>query len=288
MKNKNSLLLVIIMVCALILTACGNSDSNNEVEKPKEITEKEETQDVIEKNELEKIIDSGEIKFGTSAGYPPFEFHALVDGKDTIVGLDIEIAKYIADSLGVKLEIKDMDFDKLLGGLSTGMLDMVIAGMNPSPEREANFTDIYYEANLSVLIHKDYESEITKIEDLEGKSMAIQIGTTQETIAQEDIKDAVIKSLSQNSDIIMNLKTKKVDCTIMETPVAESFANVNDDLIVVKDLIIDSGSGGIAVALKKGNDELTEKLNEILSKIKSEGLIEKWLVEADKLSSDSL
>ena len=244
MKKKITLLLVIVLVFTSILTACGNGGADDNAEKPEENVVKEATENIVEdeKDQLEKILDSGKIVFGTSAGYPPFEFHAIVDGKDTIVGLDIDIAKYIADDLGVELEIKDMEFDKLLGGLSTGMLDMVIAGMNPNPEREANFTDIYYEANLSVLVHKDTMGEISKVEDLEGKDIAIQMGTTQEAIANETIKDAVVKSLSQNSDIIMNLKTKKVDCTIMETPVANAFAKVNEDLIVVENLTIDRKS----------------------------------------------
>ncbi len=279
MNKKVSLLLVLVMLLSITLTACGGKGGNiqgenNNVEG--------------EGRGLQEIIDSGKIVLGTSADYPPFEFHAMIDGKDTIVGFDIEIAKYIAEDLGVELEIKDMEFDKLLGGLSTGMLDMVIAGMNPDPDREANFTDIYYEANLSVLITKDDESNITKVEDLEGKSIGVQIGTTQESIAQKSIKDADVKSLSTNPDIVMNLKTKKIDCAIMETPVAESFAKVNDDLMVVDNLIIDNESGGVAIAVKKGNDELTEKLNEILAEIKSKGLIEKWLVEADELSNQGL
>lgn len=279
MNKKASLLLVLVMLLSITLTACGGKGGNiqgenNNVEG--------------EGRGLQEIIDSGKIVLGTSADYPPFEFHAMIDGKDTIVGFDIEIAKYIAEDLGVELEIKDMEFDKLLGGLSTGMLDMVIAGMNPDPDREANFTDIYYEANLSVLITKDDESNITKVEDLEGKSIGVQIGTTQESIAQKSIKDADVKSLSTNPDIVMNLKTKKIDCAIMETPVAESFAKVNDDLMVVDNLIIDNESGGVAIAVKKGNDELTEKLNEILAEIESKGLIEKWLVEADELSNQDL
>jgi ABC-type amino acid transport substrate-binding protein len=279
MNKKISLLLVLVMLLSIILTACGGKGGNNQGEN---------NNVDAEGSSLQEIADKGKIVLGTSADYPPFEFHAIIDGKDTIVGLDIEIAKYIAEELGVELEIKDMEFDKLLGGLATGMLDMVIAGMNPDPDREANFTDIYYEANLSVLITKDDESNITKVEDLEGKKIGVQIGTTQESIAQTSIKDADVKSLSTNPDIVMNLKTKKIDCAIMETPVAESFAKVNDDLMVVDNLIIDNESGGVAIAVKKGNDELTEKLNEILAEIKSKGLIEKWLVEADELSNQGL
>ena len=277
MKKKINLFIIAILILSSILVACGNEKVGN--------LENEDSN--VETYTLEGIQKKGKLVLGTSADYPPFEFHTMIDGKDEIVGFDIEIAKYIADELGVELEIKEMEFEKLLGGLSTGMLDIVIAGMNPDPEREkeANFTDIYYEANFAVLVNKENDFQISTLEDLEGKSIGVQIGTTQEDIAQTQIKDGYVKSLSSNPDIVMNLKTKKIDCAIMELPVAESFADVNDNLMVVDNLIIDSESGGVAIAVKKGNDKLTEKLNEILAEIKSKGLIEKWLIEADEFSN---
>lgn len=277
MKKQISLFMIIILVLSSLLVACGKDNEANFKDNNSE----------IESYTLEGIKNKGKLIMGTSADYPPFEFHKMIDGEDTIVGFDIEIAKHIADELGVELEIKDMEFDKLLGGLSTGMLDMVIAGMNPDPEREANFTDIYYEANLSVLVNKEDESKITTLEDLEGKSIGVQIGTTQEEIAQEKIKDADVKSLSTNPDIVMNLKTKKIDCALMEAPVAESFAKVNEDIVVVEGLNIDTDANGVAIAVKKGNDELTEKLNGILAEAKSKGLLDKWLVEADELNNEN-
>lgn len=277
MKKQLCLIMIIILVLSSLLVACGKGNKAN----------LEDDNSEIESYTLEGIKSKGKLIMGTSADYPPFEFHKMIDGKDTIVGFDIEIAKYIADELGVELEIKDMEFDKLLGGLSTGMLDMVIAGMNPDPEREANFTDIYYEANLSVLVNKEDESKITTLEDLEGKSIGVQIGTTQEEIAKEKIKYADVKSLSTNPDIVMNLKTKKIDCALMEAPVAESFAKVNEDIVVVEGLNIDTDANGVAIAVKKGNDELTEKLNEILAEAKSKGLLDKWLVEADELNNEN-
>ncbi|MSU00413.1 transporter substrate-binding domain-containing protein [Tissierella pigra] len=281
MKKKIGLVLAGIMLFSIILTACGGNSSNRQINN-------EENNIESEVQGLDSIIQKKKIVLGTSADYPPFEFHTMIDGKDTIVGLDIEIAKYIADELGVELEIKDMEFDKLLGGLATGMLDIVIAGMTPEDGREANFTDIYYEADLSVLVSKNNPSGIATIDDLIGKSIGVQIGTTQENIVQTTIKDAEVKSLSTNPDIVMNLKTQKIDCAVMETIVAESFAKANDDLMVVENLTIDSGAGGVAIAIQKGNDELTKKLNEIIAKLKSEGLIDKWLIEADKLSSEGL
>lgn len=276
MKKKICLFMLIILVISSLLMACGNDKKVNSNENDSK----------VESYTLDGIKEKGKLVMGTSADYPPFEFHAMVDGKDKVVGFDIEIAKYIADELGVELEIKEMDFDKLLGGLSTGMIDVVLAGMNPEPkrEKEANFTDIYYEANLSVLVNKDDESKIATVKDLDGKKIGVQIGTTQEKIAQEDIKNAEVISLGKNPDIVMNLKTKKIDCAIMEAPVAESFVEANNDLMIVQGLTIDSDSGGVAVAVKKGNDELTKKLNEILDNAKSEGLLDKWFIEADKLN----
>jgi len=276
MKKKISLLMVLVLVLSSLLVACGDS---------KEVSSDENSE--VESSILEGIKNKGKLIVGTSADYPPFEFHKMINGKDEIVGFDIEIAKYIADQLGVELEIKDMDFDKLLGGLSTGMLDVVIAGMNATPERqeEANFTDVYYKANHSVLIHKEDADKITTMEDLKGKSIGVQIGTVQENMAKTSIENADVLSLTTNPEIIMNLKTRKIDCAIMEDLVAKSFAKENDDLMVVEGISIDPGGEGVAIALKKGNDELTEKLNEILADAKSKGLLDKWFVEANELSN---
>lgn len=253
MKKKISLLLVLVLLTASLLAGCSKGNEANIDKKNSE----------MESYSLEGIKNKGKIVLGTSADYPPFETHVMVDGVDQIVGFDIELAKYIADELGVGLEIKDMDFDKLLGGLSTGMLDIVIAAMNPSPERleEANFTDIYYESKHTVLIHKDNASSITTLEDLNGKTIGVQLGTTQEKFAT-DMEGVEVLSLTSNPELVMNLKTKKIDCAIMEEFVAKSFAKANDDLMVVEGISIDSGSEGVAIALKKGNKELTEKLNE--------------------------
>lgn len=276
MKKKISLLMVLVLVLSSLLVACGDS---------KEVSSDENSE--VESSTLEGIKNKGKLIVGTSADYPPFEFHKMINGKDEIVGFDIEIAKYIADQLGVELEIKDMDFDKLLGGLSTGMLDIVIAGMNATPERqeEANFTDVYYKSNHSVLIHKEDADKITTMEDLKGKSIGVQIGTVQENMAKTSIENADVLSLTTNPEIIMNLKTRKIDCAIMEDLVAKSFAKENDDLMVVESISIDPGGEGVAIALKKGNDELTEKLNEILADAKSKGLLDKWFVEANELSN---
>lgn len=287
--KKMSILLALLLLVGLVLTACGNGGPQGTNSSKAEAGVGVEVEDTKAKvGEVQRIIDKGKLVLGTNADYPPFEFHAIIDGKDQIVGLDIEIGKYIADSLGVELEIKDMAFNNLLAGLDTGMLDIVIAGMNPKPERKANFSDIYYEANFSVLIHKDNADQINSLEDLTDKAVGVQIATVQEDIAKNELNDSEIISLQSSADLVMNLKTKKIHATIMETPVAQSFAKVNDDIMMVEGLVLKDESGGVAIAVKEGNDELTEKINEILAEIKEKGLIEKWFAEAQALAEEKL
>lgn len=121
-------------------------------------------------NKKEKLV------LGTSADYAPYEFHKEIDGKDTIVGFDIDIAKAIAEDLGVELEIKDMSFDGLLEALVTGKIDFIIAGMTPTPERAENvdFSNIYYTAVNNILINKENMDKISSLEDLKGKKIGVQ------------------------------------------------------------------------------------------------------------------
>lgn len=277
MKKKVSLLISCVLLLSTMLVGCV---------KDKKVSAAVENAE-IESYTIEGIKSKGKLVVGTSADYPPFETHALKEGVDQIVGFDIELAKYIAKELGVELEIKDMDFDKLLGGLSAGMLDIVIAAMNPDPNRleEANFTDIYYESKHLVIIHKDNAANFNSIDDLEGKVVGVQLGTTQEKFAKT-LDGVDILSLSSNPDLVMNLKSKKIDCAIMEEFVAKSFAKTNEDLMVIESISINSGSEGLAIAVKKGNYELTDRLNEIILDAKAKGLIEKWLIETYELYGD--
>ena len=141
---------------------------------------------------VERIKSSGKIILGTSADYPPYEFHALIDGKDTIVGFDVAIAKEIAKDLGVELEIKDMSFDGLLAALVSGNVDMVIAGMTPDEERRqsVDFSDIYYSAIHGAVIRKaDMDKYGKDPASLADKMIGAQKGAIQVNIAKQQIKN---------------------------------------------------------------------------------------------------
>ncbi|MDK2806676.1 MAG: arginine/lysine/histidine transporter system substrate-binding protein, partial [Thermoanaerobacterium sp.] len=134
---------------------------------------------------LSRVKKSGVIVMGTSADFQPFEFHKLVNGKDTIMGFDVDLANAIAKKLGVKLEIKDIDFTGLIPALQSGQIDMAIAGMNATPDRKKNvdFSDEYYNSE-QVLVVKS-SSSINNLKDLNGKTVAVQLGTTSDDAAKK-------------------------------------------------------------------------------------------------------
>ncbi|ERJ12649.1 transporter substrate-binding domain-containing protein [Haloplasma contractile] len=237
-------------------------------------------------NKLEEIKANGKIVLGTSADYPPYEFHAIIDGKDTIVGFDIEIAKEIAKDLGVDLVIKDMKFDGLLAALDSGNVDFVLAGMTPTKEREENvvFSNIYYTAVQAIVVRTEDVKTVTSLDDLNGKTIGVQKGSIQHGLATEQFTSSKIKALGKLSDLMLELKNDKIDALIVELPVANSYVSKNQDLAVTK-LTIGSADGGSAVAIQKGNQELVDSINETLVRLISENTIETFVAEANEISN---
>lgn len=229
---------------------------------------------------VDKIKKAGKIVVGTSADYPPYEFHKQVNGKDTIVGFDIDIANEIAKDLGVKLEIKDMKFDGLLPALDTDNVDMVIAGMTPTPERQKNvdFSKIYYTAFQTVVVRTNDKAALNSIDALKGKKVGVQKGSVQEGIAKDQMPGSEAKALSKISDEVLELKNNKVDAIIVEKPVASAYAEKNPD-IIISDIKLKQDESGSAVAVKKGNSALTDAINKTLDRLLKDKSIDKMVTD---------
>lgn len=234
---------------------------------------------------LQAIKSKGKLVIGTSADYPPYEFHKEIDGKDQIVGFDIEIAKEMAKDLGVELEIKDMAFDGLLVALQSDKIDMVFAGMTPTDERKQNadFSDIYYNATHRFVLRSGDEAGITKMEDLKGKKIGVQKGSIQEGIAKDNFDAANIKSLDKVTDLILDLKNNKVDAVLAEQPVAKINVEKNEGIAIADKLEITDPNGGSAVAMKKGSADLLEQVNKTIKRLKDEDKINQFVVDVNKL-----
>lgn len=298
MKKLFKLLLVFTLVFALV--ACGSNDTaeneevNNGEETPVEdVGEVEETpaDDSGEKNALDQIIETGQLVVGTSADYPPYEFHAIIDGKDKIVGFDMEFAQAIADELGVELVIEDMDFDAILAGVQQGMIDIGVAGINPSPDRAKvlDFSDIYFQSSYCVLTTADTADQYTTESDLDGKSIGVQLGTVQQDLVDENVNAENVVALGKVTDLVMQLKQGLIDAIVVEVPVADSYVKNNPDLATVEEVNFEDFDleGGSAVIAQKGQTELVDKINEIIEKLVADGKIEEWYAEAVTLAEET-
>ncbi|MBC8061878.1 MAG: transporter substrate-binding domain-containing protein [Clostridiaceae bacterium] len=232
-------------------------------------------------NKVDEIKKAGVILVGTSGDYPPYEFHGDVNGKDEIVGFDIEIAKQIAKDLGVKLVIKDMKFDALLASLNTNKVDFVMAGMTPTPERatSVDFSKIYYTAVQTIVIRAKDKDLIKNLADLKDKVIAVQKGSIQEGIAKEQLPNSKVIALPKISDEILELKNNKVDALIVEAPVAAAYISNNKDLIIAE-VKLQGDDSGSAVGIKKGNTALVDAVNKTLDKLITEKQIDKLVTDA--------
>ncbi|MCT4621651.1 MAG: transporter substrate-binding domain-containing protein [Marinisporobacter sp.] len=269
-KNSKKIIAILLMVCmAFTFSGCTKEKSSADEAMTK----------------VEKIKKSGKLVLGTAADYPPYEFHKEIDGKDTIVGFDIEIAKAIAKELDVELEIKDMKFDGLLAALVANKIDFIIAGMVPTEERakSVDFSKTYYQAEQKVLIKKDNVDKFKTKDDFKGVKIGAQKASVQEEIAK-GIEGADVKSLSKLTDLVLELNNDKVEAVILVGPVADAYANSNPDLYVPD--VSFGQEDGVAIAVNKGNEEFVKAVNEALDKLISEGKIDKFIAEATKLAEE--
>ncbi|MPM30187.1 Membrane-bound lytic murein transglycosylase F [bioreactor metagenome] len=264
--KKTFMKMVLGTMSVLALAACGNT------------SESADSAATAGSSALQEIKDSGKLVIGTCADYPPYEWHLIKDGKDEIIGFDIDIAQAIADELGVELEIKDMDFDGLIPALSTGKIDMIIAGMNPTDERKqsVDFTDIYYTQKDALVIKSEDAENIQSENDLKKASLATQKATIQETYLLENFPDAALQSVPKWNTAILSLVTGKVDAVLMVETVAKQYVEQNEGLEIAG-FDVASTPNESAIAVAKDNKDFLDAVNDILDEMKESGQIEELM-----------
>ncbi len=235
----------------------------------------------INARSLKEIQKSGKLIVGTCADYPPFEFYMLGDKEGDIVGIDVEIAKSIADSLKVKVEIKDITFSQLLPTLQKDKIDMVIAGVAPTEIRrkKVDFSDIYYKALQNIVIKKSNANLIKDLGDLRGKKIGVQRGSIQSDFIRQYVSGAYFYEDENIATIIDLLNKGKVDAVILEEPVAKAYTVKEKELMNLK-CSDDYKTKGTAIAVKKGNKNLVNKINEVLKSLKDKNKITDFANEA--------
>ncbi|ASW42343.1 MAG: transporter substrate-binding domain-containing protein [Clostridiales bacterium] len=238
-----------------------------------------------EGDKLDEIKERGTLVVGLSADYAPYEFHIMENGEDKIVGFDVDIAKEIAKDLGVELEIKDMKFDTLISALPNNKVDLVISGMSPDEERKkaVDFSDIYYTAEHGAIVRAKDVEKYKSFADLNGKKVGAQMGSIQADLATETIENVEMQLLSNVNDLVVSLKGEKIEALVCELPVAEMIVKNNPELAIINETIKDE-AGGSAIALKKNSPKLLEEVNKTIKRIQDEGLLDQFIVDANKLA----
>lgn len=263
---KRILTTAIALTLALSLTACGGAKT----ETPAASGGDSKPQ-ATAKTHLDEIKAAGKIVLGTSADYPPYEFHKTIDGKDKIVGWEIEMAEQIAKDLGVKLEIKESAFENLIADLNAKKVDFVVSAMSITPDRAKNvdFSDPYWKGGQSVLVLKENVAKYKTAADLKGKTIAVQLGTTGEEEAKK-IEGAKVKPVDKFEATILDLLAGKVDAVICGFTVGKNYEKNNPKLAFAMELTSEEN----AAAFRKGDKELTAAVNAAVKKLTTGGQLE--------------
>ena len=208
----------------------------------------------------------GTLVMATNAEFPPYEYYE--DGD--IVGIDVEIAKAIAAKLGMELQIEDMAFDAIIPAVTSGKADFGAAGMTVTEERQRSveFTDTYANSNQVAIVKED--SDITGSDALAGKIIGVQLGTTGDALATE-IKDATVERYNKGLEAVQSLTQGKIDAVVIDQATAEAFVKKTEGIKILEEKMSEEE---YAIAIKKGNMELVEKMNEAIKELKEEGKID--------------
>lgn len=248
MKKILSLLVVLLM--CLTLTACSSND---------------------DKAEKEVLV------MATEATFQPYEYY---DG-DEIVGIDVEIAKAIAEKLGKELEVVDTEFDSIIPGVQTGKYDFGVAGMTVTDERKekVNFTDSYATGVQVVIVNED--SQIKTIDNIfdgtiEDLLVGAQTGTTGFLYATWDIVETepslgTVKSFQKTTDAAQALINKQIDCILLDNEPAKAIVANNNGLKILES---EYAVENYAIAIAKENTELLEQINNALKELIADGTVQ--------------
>jgi len=232
------------------------------------------------------LVEAGKLIVGTSPDYPPYEFRLQKDDSSVIVGLDIAIAEAIAKELNLELVIKDYFFSKLFPALENNEVDMVIAGLAPTEDRKQkmDFSDVYYKALQNMVVRKVDHEAFSNFDNLRDKKLGTQASSIQADMVKKLVRGAMFEEKGTVQDLIDALKAKELDAIMIEAPVAEALAYKDPELAVIE-IAQEPGMEMVdsAIAVRKGNRDLLNRINEVLKKLIGENRIESFAADASAL-----
>ena len=273
------LIVSILALCMMMtaLTACGSSGKaeGSSAEAPASYS-----------NMLEEVKGTGKIVMAVSPDFAPYEFVDLTkEGPDSYVGADIELGKYIAEKLGVELEIKTMDFEAIQAAVSSKSVNMAISALAYSDERaESMGLSVEYKLGMDedrgVLVPVDKVDEYATAEDFSGKTIAVQNGTLQYDLVTSQLpSDVNIKLIGSMKDGVLMLTGGKVDGVAASSTYAQNYPE-----IALSKFLFDYTTKGNVVAVPKGEDALLEEINSIIEELNQTNTYGQWVEDATALA----
>ena len=255
------------------MTACGGSAkettaaATTAAESKAEDTTAADTkaEETSAEAETKAEATGGKLIMVTNAEFPPYEFH---EGGD-IVGIDADIARAIADELGMELEIEDIAFDSIIPELTSGKADFAMAGMTVSEARKqsVDFSNTYAKASQKVIVKSD--SDIATPDDLKGKVVGVQLGTTGDLYVSDlEADGTTVERYNKGFEAVQALGQGKIDAVVIDGEPAKVFVEQTEGLKILDESFTDEE---YAVAVKKGNTELLDKINGALKKLDESG-----------------
>lgn len=253
----NKMLLTAALATAMVFGTVGCT-SKTEVEKPKD--------------EAAAPLTNGELVMATNAEFPPYEYHGKDEnGKDAVIGIDVEIARAVAAQMGKTLKVEDMNFDSIITAVNSGKADFGAAGMTVTEERLKNvdFSDTYITASQVIIVKKD-STDVKGPDDLVNKKIGVQLGTTGDIYSSE-IEGATVERYNKGFEAVQAVQQGKIDAVVIDSEPAKAFAKQNTDVVVLEEPFTDEE---YAFAVKKGNTELTEQINSAIAELKESGKLQ--------------
>ena len=298
MKKNYIKYMAAALLAALALTACGGSAEETtaaattaaaEAESEATAAPTEAETEAEGGSRLDAILDAGVITMATSPDFAPYEFEDISSGTTEYAGADVELGKYIAEQLGVELQIEAMDFNACQGAVSMGAVDMAISGFAYTEERAENcgISDGYITSTVveqGVIVLKDTAAELNSAEAFTGKKIAVQNASLQQQLRSEQLPESQEEVVTNLNDAIMMLATGKVDGVASDLTVAQQYCD-NYPELAISEFRFDYDTEGQRVLVPKGEDELLERINEIIAEVNESGIYAQWLEESTELAT---
>lgn len=268
--KKRVMALTMAALMAASLTACGGSAKETTAAAAADTTAaaKEESTAAESTAAESKEVAGGKLVMATNAEFPPYEFY---DG-DKIVGIDAEIAQAIANELGMELEIEDIAFDSIIPEIVSGKADMALAGMTVTEDRKASvdFSDTYATASQMIIVKED--SKIAGPDDLKGVTVGVQLGTTGDIYVSDlEADGTTVERYNKGFEAVQALSQGKIDAVVIDGEPAKTFVAETEGIKMLDEAFTEEE---YAIAVKKGNTELLDKINGALSELESEGTLD--------------